>query len=65
MIAAESAAGLTLRRAEKTEETLLRSDVESIQATARSLMPEGLEQRISRQEMADLIGYLLEMGRKK
>jgi len=65
IIAAESAGGLTLRRAEKTEETLLRSDIDSIQATTRSLMPDGLERMIGRQELADLIAYLLEVGRKK
>lgn len=65
IIAAESAAGLTLRRAEKAEETLLRSNIESITATPRSLMPEGLEQKIGREEMADLIVYLLEVGKKK
>lgn len=65
LIAAESSAGLTLRRAEKSEESLLRSDIETIQATGRSLMPDGLERMIGPQEMADLLAYLLEVGRKK
>ena len=64
MIAAETAAGVTLRRAEKVEETILRSDIDSIFATTKSLMPEGLEQQISRQEMADLIAYLLSAAKK-
>ncbi len=43
LIAAETAASVTLRRAEKAEDTILRSQIESIAATAKSLMPEGLE----------------------
>jgi putative membrane-bound dehydrogenase-like protein len=58
LIAAETAASLTLRRAEKIEETFLRSQIEEVQATVRSLMPEGLELQLSRQDLADVIGYL-------
>jgi putative membrane-bound dehydrogenase-like protein len=65
IIAAETASGVTLRRAEKVEETILRSQIESIQATARSLMPEGLEAQLSRQDVADVIAYLLGVVRKK
>jgi len=43
MIAAETASSLTLRRAEKAEDTILRSQVDEIRATAKSLMPDGLE----------------------
>ncbi|MBI3410950.1 MAG: c-type cytochrome [Planctomycetes bacterium] len=64
MIASETAAAVTLRRAEKVEETILRSQIESIAATPRSLMPEGMERQLSRQEMADLIGFLMTAGKK-
>lgn len=65
VIAAETATSITLRRAEKAEDTLLRSQLESIQATGKSLMPEGLEKNVPPAEMADLIAYLLEVrGRK-
>ena len=50
MIVAETAASLTLRRAEKAEDVVLRNQIESIQATTRSLMPEGLETQLNRQE---------------
>src|SRR5205823_7999714 len=43
LIAAETASSLTLRRAEQVEDTLLRSQIDTVQATAKSLMPEGLE----------------------
>ncbi len=58
LIAAETAASLTLRRAEGQEETILRENIESL-AAAGSLMPEGLEQRITCEEMAHLLAYLL------
>lgn len=58
LIAAETAASLTLRRAEGQEETILRQNIESL-AAAGSLMPEGLEQRITCAEMVHLLAYLL------
>jgi putative heme-binding domain-containing protein len=58
MIAAETASSITLRRAEKAEDTLLRSRIEEITATTKSVMPEGLEAQLSRQDLADLIAYL-------
>lgn len=58
VVAVESATSITLVRGEGKRETILRADVEAITGTGRSLMPEGLEKRISRQEMADLLAYL-------
>ena len=58
LIASETATSLTLRQALGEEETLLRSNIASISATALSLMPQELEKNMSRQEMADLIAYL-------
>jgi putative heme-binding domain-containing protein len=59
LIAAETDAGLTLRRAQRQDDTILRSEIDEISASGKSLMPEGVEQKISPQEMADLISYLL------
>ena len=53
---------MKLRRAEGLEETLLRSEIEELRSTGQSLMPEGLEQTISLQEMADLIAFLRQGG---
>jgi putative heme-binding domain-containing protein len=58
LVATETATSVTLRRANGEEKTLLRSEVESIQSTGRSLMPEGLEKSISPQAMADLLAWL-------
>ena len=57
-IVVETATSLTLRRAEGAEDIILRADIDSVQATAKSLMPEGLESQLSQQEVADVIAYL-------
>jgi putative heme-binding domain-containing protein len=59
MIAVEAPTSITLRRAEKAEDTVLRSQIEEIQATAKSLMPDELEKYLTKQDMADVIAYLL------
>jgi putative membrane-bound dehydrogenase-like protein len=58
LIAADTASSVTLRRGEKAEDTILRDQIEEIQATGKSLMPEGLETQLSKQDVADLIAYL-------
>jgi putative heme-binding domain-containing protein len=58
MIAAETASSITLRRAEKAEDTILRSQIDDIQATAKSVMPDGLEMQLTKQDVADVIAYL-------
>jgi putative membrane-bound dehydrogenase-like protein len=58
MIAAQTAAGVTLKREEGRSETFLRADLVELTSTGLSLMPEGLEKNISLREMADLIGFL-------
>ncbi|MGD9646631.1 MAG: PVC-type heme-binding CxxCH protein [Pirellulales bacterium] len=59
MIAAETATSVTLRRAEDQTDTVLRSQIDALESTRQSLMPEGLEKQIDQQAMADLIAYLL------
>lgn len=58
MIVAEGANSLTLRRAQGASDTLLRREIDELQSTGVSLMPEGLEKTIDRQAMADLLAYL-------
>jgi putative heme-binding domain-containing protein len=58
IIAAETPTSITLRTASGQEETLLRADLEKFESTKLSLMPEGFEQGIKPQDMADLIAYL-------
>jgi putative heme-binding domain-containing protein len=62
IIAVETASSVTLRRAERAEDTILRDQIEEIQATAKSLMPEDLEKQLSQQDVADVITYLLRVA---
>jgi putative membrane-bound dehydrogenase-like protein len=59
LIAAESAASVTLKRAEGLTETVLRRDIATISGSGLSLMPEGLESAITVEQMADLLAFLL------
>jgi putative membrane-bound dehydrogenase-like protein len=58
MIAAETASSITLRRAEKAEDVILRNQIDVMEATAKSVMPDGLETQLSKQDLADVIAYL-------
>ena len=58
LIKAETATSLTLSQPGGIVATLLRKDVRAVQLSKMSLMPEGLEQTISPQEMADLLAWL-------
>jgi putative heme-binding domain-containing protein len=59
MISAETANSLTLKQAENKEETVLRIDIEELKSTGLSLMPEGLEKNLDKQQLADVIEYLM------
>jgi putative heme-binding domain-containing protein len=58
MLADESGGSLTLLDADGKRHVLLRKDIEELKASGKSLMPEGLEQDISPEAMADLLAYL-------
>ena len=59
IIAEESAASLTIKRADGVTETVLRRDITQLSGSGRSLMPEGLESVITVEQMADLLAFLL------
>lgn len=59
MIADETATSVTLLRAEKKTDTILRSDIEQMVSSGMSIMPEGLEKEITVPMLADLIAYLM------
>lgn len=58
IIAEEAASGITLAAAEGKRESVLRSEVEQIVGTGKSLMPEGFEKHLSPAEMNHLIAYI-------
>lgn len=62
IIAAETANAITLRRAEGKEDVVLRSNIEDMASTGVSLMPEGLEKDLTRQQLADVIAFVKSIG---
>ena len=58
MIASETATTITLRQPRAKEQTILRNDIEELQSQQKSLMPEGLEKKLTVQDMADLLAWL-------
>jgi putative membrane-bound dehydrogenase-like protein len=58
VIAAETATSVTLRVAQGRDQVLLRSEIDELESTGRSLMPEGFEKDLSRQDLADVMAFI-------
>ncbi len=58
IITAETASTVTLARANGETDTVLRSRIRDIRTDGRSLMPDGLEQGLDAEGLADLLAYL-------
>ena len=58
ILTAETANSITLASQDGKNHVLLRSDIEELQSTGKSLMPEGLEKELPPGAMADLLHYL-------
>jgi putative membrane-bound dehydrogenase-like protein len=54
----ETENSITLRTAAGTDESILRSSIKELKNTGLSLMPDGLEQTMTKEEMNDLIAFL-------
>jgi putative membrane-bound dehydrogenase-like protein len=65
LLAAETATSLTLKLQEGKTQSLLRSEVEELTTSGQSLMPEGLEKDLSKQDLADLLAYLTRQKKPK
>jgi putative heme-binding domain-containing protein len=57
-IVAETATSVTLTSGKGVLDTVLRTNIDEVVSTGKSLMPEGFEKTISKEEMADLITFL-------
>ena len=57
-LVSENENSLTLRTTFGTDESILRRNISSLSNSGLSLMPDGLEQNISKDEMVKLIAYL-------
>ncbi|MDG1897179.1 MAG: c-type cytochrome [Fuerstiella sp.] len=58
LLVIDSGAQVVLRQPEGKEQTIARTDIEEMQTTNKSLMPEGVEKDVSVQQMADLLEFL-------
>jgi len=60
VLAAETATSITLGKEEGVQQTILRREIDEMEASSLSMMPEELEKQVTPQEVADLIAYLRE-----
>lgn len=58
VIAAETAAAITIKNVGNYEKTISRQDIKALKSLSVSAMPAGLEKNISKEQMADLIAFL-------
>jgi putative heme-binding domain-containing protein len=58
VLASSSATAVTLLGLDGKAQVVLRKDLESLTSTGKSLMPDGLEQTVRPEDMADLLAYL-------
>ena len=58
VIANDTAASVTVRQPFGKQDTLMRSNIKSMQSQGQSLMPEGLEQGLTPQDFANLLEYI-------
>jgi putative heme-binding domain-containing protein len=57
-IIGETATSVTLTSGKGVRETILRKDIDQFVSTDKSLMPEGLENTVSKDEMTNLLAFL-------
>ncbi len=61
MLAEESGASITLLGQEEKREVIPRSEIEACESTGKSLMPEGLEKDLSKQDLADVMAFVAQL----
>jgi putative membrane-bound dehydrogenase-like protein len=65
IIKGETASSVTVAGGKGVERTLSRGDIESLRATGKSIMPEGLEATLDVQAVSDVIAYLSSLTEAK
>ncbi|MFH1921275.1 MAG: c-type cytochrome, partial [Planctomycetota bacterium] len=58
VLSAETATSITLRKEEGVDQTILRGQIDEMEASPISMMPAELEKEINPQDVADLLGFL-------
>ena len=62
LIKEENSNSMTLQLANDKQHVILRSEIELLRSSGKSLMPEGLHRELPPQALSDLIAYLAELG---
>ncbi|MEO2046287.1 MAG: PVC-type heme-binding CxxCH protein [Pirellulales bacterium] len=65
MLAAESRTTIELIDTEGKRETLLRKDIDELECSTKSLMPEGFEKQVTHEELRDLLDFLTQRGQPR
>jgi len=58
LLVGDTDTAVVVRQPEGRERTILLTDIEGMQTTNKSLMPEGIEKDVTVQQMADLLEFL-------
>jgi putative heme-binding domain-containing protein len=62
VLGSETGNSVTIVAQDGKQQTILRTDLDELVSSGKSLMPEGLEKELSKQDLADLIAYLTDQG---
>jgi hypothetical protein len=62
ILATESSNSITLVAQDGKTQTVLRSEIDELRATGKSLMPEGIEKDIAPRQLADIFAYVRSQG---
>ena len=62
MLASGSKTAIEVIDAEGKKQVVLRDDIDELEGSRLSLMPEGFEQQFTKEQMADLLAYLTDRG---
>jgi putative heme-binding domain-containing protein len=63
MLAGESRTAVEIVDAEAKRHTVLREDIDVLTGSAKSLMPDGFEKTVNRQELTNLLAFLTKKGK--
>jgi len=58
ILSVEAGESIALINQEKKQDLILRRDLELLQSSGRSMMPDGLEKDLNHQDLADVIHYV-------
>jgi len=63
LLASETKTSVELLDAQGKRHSILREDIEDVRASSKSLMPDGFEKQLSRDDLANLLEFLVRKGR--